>query len=120
MLQTNPEIDHIVVEATDLAKTLSHEYVTLEHVFLSMVRFEPFRDLLTQFGTDAVGLDAELEAYLLQATNLIVTDVEPKKTHSLERVFNRAFTQVLFSSRTHIELMDLFLSIHAENNSYAH
>ena len=45
MLQTNPEIDHIVVEATDLAKTLSHEYVTLEHVFLSMVRFEPFRDL---------------------------------------------------------------------------
>jgi len=120
MLQTNPEIDHIVVEATDLAKTLSHEYVTLEHVFLSMVRFDPFRDLLTQFGTDAVGLDAELEAYLLQATNLIVTDMEPKKTHSLERVFNRAFTQVLFSSRTHIELMDLFLSIHAENNSYAH
>lgn len=120
MLQTNPEIDHIVVEATDLAKTLSHEYVTLEHVFLSMVRFDPFKDLLTQFGTDAVGLDAELEAYLLQATNLIVADVEPKKTHSLERVFNRAFTQVLFSSRTHIELMDLFLSIHAENNSYAH
>lgn len=120
MLQTNPEIDHIVAEATELAKTLSHEYVTLEHVFLSMVRFEPFKELIIQFGADAVGLDSELDAYLLQATNLIVVDVEPKKTHSLERVFNRAFTQVLFSSRTHIELMDLFLSIHAENNSYAH
>jgi ATP-dependent Clp protease ATP-binding subunit ClpA len=120
MLQTNPEIDHIVAEATDLAKNLSHEYVTLEHVFISMVRFEPFKDLLVQFGADAAGLEAELEAYLLQATNLIISDSEPKKTHSLERVFNRAFTQVLFSSRTHIELMDLFLSIHAENNSYAH
>ena len=120
MLQTNPEIDHIVAEATELAKNLSHEYVTLEHVFLSMIRFEPFKDLLVQFGADADGLDAELEAYLLQATNLIVNAEEPKKTHSLERVFNRAFTQVLFSARTHIELMDLFLSIHAENNSYAH
>jgi len=120
MLQTNPEIDHIVIEATQLAKELSHEYVTLEHVFLSMIRFEPFKNLLIQFGTDTDGLDAELESYLLQATNLIVTDLEPKKTHSLERVFNRAFTQVLFSSRKQIELLDLFLSIHAENNSYAH
>jgi ATP-dependent Clp protease ATP-binding subunit ClpA len=120
MLQTNPDIDHIVSEAVQLAKTLSHEYVTLEHVFLSMVRFEPFRDLITQFGADADGLDTELEMYLLQATNLVVTDLEPKKTHSLERVFNRALTQVLFSSRTKLELMDLFLSIHSENNSYAH
>ncbi len=120
MLQTNPEIDHIVAEATQLAKNLSHEYVTLEHVFLSMVRFDPFRDLLVQFGADADGLDAELEMYLLQASNLVVADLEPKKTHSLERVFNRALTQVLFSSRTKLELMDLFLSIHSENNSYAH
>ncbi len=120
MLQTNPEIDHIVAEATQLAKNLSHEYVTLEHVFLSMVRFDPFRDLLVQFGADADGLDAELEMYLLQATNLVVTGLEPKKTHSLERVFNRALTQVLFTSRTKLELMDLFLSIHSENNSYAH
>lgn len=120
MLHTNSEIDYIVADATQLAKDLSHEYVTLEHVFLSMVRFDPFRDLLIQFGADTDGLDAELEAYLLQATNLIVSDSDPKKTHSLERVFNRALTQVLFSSRTKLELMDLFLSIHAENNSYAH
>lgn len=120
MLQTNPDIDHIVAEATELAKNFSHEYVTLEHVFLSMVRFDPFRDLLVQFGADTHGLENELEAYLLQATNLVVSNVEPKKTHSLERVFNRALTQVLFSSRKQIELMDLFLSIHSENNSYAY
>ena len=120
MLQTNPEIDHIVAEATDLAKNLNHEYVTLEHVFLSMIRFDPFRDLLAQFGADVNSLDADLEAYLLQATNLIVSDSEPKKTHALERTFNRALTQVLFSSRTQLEVVDLFLSIHAETNSYAH
>jgi ATP-dependent Clp protease ATP-binding subunit ClpA len=121
MLNTNPEIDHIVSEATDLAKSLSHEYVTLEHVFLSMVRYDPFRKFLIEYGTDIDGLDADLHAYLLGQDHLISINGDPKKTHALERVFNRALTQVLFSGRTHLQLLDLFLSIHAEgNNSYAH
>jgi len=43
----------------------------------------------------------------------------PKKTHSLERVFNRAFTQVLFSAREQMEVIDLYLSITQEPNSHA-
>lgn len=120
MLQTNPEIDHVVAEATELAVTLSHEYVTLEHVFLSMIRYEPFKDILVEYGADVGGLDTDVESYLLSRVDLVSVDGDPKKTHALERVFNRAFTQVLFSARTHIQLMDLFLSIHAETNSYAH
>ena len=120
MLQTNPEIDHVVAEATELAVNLSHEYVTLEHVFLSMVRYEPFKDLLVQYGADISGLDADIESYLLAQVDLVATDGNPKKTHALERVFNRSLTQVLFSGRTHMQLIDLFLSIHAETNSYAH
>ena len=120
MLQTDPEIDHIVAEATEMAKRYNHEYVTLEHVFLSMVRYEPFRSFLIDYGADVDGIDADIDAYLLGQISLISTQGDPKKTHALERVFNRAFTQVLFSSRTHIQLMDLFLSIHAENNSFAH
>lgn len=120
MLQTNPEIDHVVSEATLLAKSFNHEYVTLEHVFLSMVRYDPFKDFLISYGADIEGLDADLDAYLGAQDLLVVPDSDPKKTHALERVFNRAFTQVLFSSRTHVQMMDLFLSIHAETSSYAH
>jgi ATP-dependent Clp protease ATP-binding subunit ClpA len=120
MLQTNPEIDLIVSEAIDIAKSHGHEYVTLEHVFLSMIRFAPFKEFLINFGIDIDGLDADLAAYIENQTYLVALDVEPKKTHALERTFNRAFTQVLFSGRTHIQIMDLFLSINAETNSYAH
>ena len=42
-----------------------------------------------------------------------------KRTNSLERVFNRALTQVLFSGRAEILPLDVFLSISAENNSHA-
>ena len=39
---------------------------------------------------------------------------KPKKTVSVERVLNRAFTQVLFSGRTNIDLTDVFLSLLSE------
>ncbi len=121
MLQTNPEIDHIVAEATSSAKSLKHEYVTIEHVMLSLVKYKPFNDLLNDFGIDVDGLVHDVELYLIGLNDLVKDDLdEPKKTHGLERVFNRAFTQVLFSARSHIQVIDLFLSIHAEANSYAH
>ena len=121
MLQTNPEIDHIVAEATALAKSYHHKYVTVEHVMMSMVKYKPFNNLLYDFGVDTDGLVVDIDTYLVSQNELVDPNVdEPKKTHTLERVFNRAFTQVLFSARTHIQIIDLFLSINAEQNSYAH
>lgn len=120
MLQTNPEIDHIVTEATNIAREFKHEYVTLEHLTLSLVKYKPFNELLANFGADVDGLIKDLEVYLVGLDDIVTNSGEdPKKTHTLERVFNRAFTQVLFSARTHIQVIDLFLSIRAETNSYA-
>lgn len=120
MLQTNPEIDHIVTEATNIAREFKHEYVTLEHLTLSLVKYKPFNELLANFGADVDGLVKDLEVYLVGLDDIVTSSGEdPKKTHTLERVFNRAFTQVLFSARTHIQVIDLFLSIRAETNSYA-
>jgi ATP-dependent Clp protease ATP-binding subunit ClpA len=45
--------------------------------------------------------------------------VKPRKTHALERVFNRAYTQVLFSGRNHMQVLDLYISLFSETNSYA-
>lgn len=120
MLQTNIEIDHVVSEATAIARAFKHEYVTLEHVFLSMVRYEPFKTLLEEFGADTKSLDEDLFRYLKDESLLHTSGGDPKKTHSLERVFNRALTQVLFSQRTQLQIMDLFISIYSETNSYSH
>jgi ATP-dependent Clp protease ATP-binding subunit ClpA len=121
MLQTNPEIDHIVAEATNLAKEHKHEYVVAEHMLLCLVKYKPFNELIYGYGIDTDGLVKDLETYIAGLTDLVNPDVtEPKKTHALERVFNRAFTQVLFSARTHVQVIDLFLSLHSENSTYAH
>ena len=121
MLQTNPEIDAIIEVATNFAIEKNHEYVTLEHILYSMVSKGPFRHLITGFGCDVDQLEIEINKYLDEQSYLVSKgyDVVPKKTHSLERVFNRAFTQVLFSGRQHLQVIDLFLSIMAEEKSHA-
>jgi ATP-dependent Clp protease ATP-binding subunit ClpA len=121
MLQTNPEINTIIETATECAATKNHEYVTLEHLLLAMANHPPFKHIIEQFGSDADALIEDLESYLDLQTYLISQgyDIVPKKTHSLERVFNRAFTQVLFSGRQHMQVIDLFLSIMSEEKSHA-
>ena len=44
---------------------------------------------------------------------------KPKKTQTVERVMNRAFTQVLFSGRQHIDITDVFLSMLNEKKSFS-
>jgi ATP-dependent Clp protease ATP-binding subunit ClpA len=120
-MQNNPEIEQIVDNAVKLARDRHHEYVMTEHVLLSLIRHEPFHRVLKKFGTNVELLDREVDAYLESLPCLARdTDVQPRKTNALERVFNRALTQVLFTGRRIISTMDLYLAMMSENNSHAH
>ena len=120
-MQNNPEIEQIVDAAVKLARSLNHQYVTTEHVLLAMIRYTPFKQVLEKFGADVAMLDSELDAYLQGCTSLVAgNDVQPKKTNALERCFNRALTQVLFTGRRSVSTLDLYLAMMAENNSHAH
>jgi ATP-dependent Clp protease ATP-binding subunit ClpA len=122
MIQANPEIELIINAAGENAKRHKHEYVTLEHLLFAIINYKPFGDLLRSYGTEIDVMLDELEIYnnRLDTGNLYYEeDYQPKKTHALERVFNRSLTQVLFSGRNHMQVMDLFLSLTGEQNSHA-
>ncbi len=122
-IHSNPEIENIVNTATTIAKDYNHEYVTLEHLLIALVEYHSFNKLLVDFGVEVEELLRDLYEYIGKQDYLVapatVTELVPQRTHSLERVFNRAFTQVLFSAREQMETIDLFLSISQEPNSHA-
>ena len=122
MLEENPEVDKIVSSAIEHALELGHKYVTVEHLSYSLVNSDSFSTLLAGMGINVEDLSADLESYLETKLNKLVDnnlESEPKKTHALERVFNRAYTQVLFNNRSKMVPVDLYLSITGENQSYA-
>jgi ATP-dependent Clp protease ATP-binding subunit ClpA len=121
MLESNPEIEEIIAAATVSATSKNHEYVTLEHLLLAIVKHAPFNNVITSFGCEVDLMIADIDQYLDKQTYLISSsyDIVPKKTKSLERIFNRAFTQVLFSGRRHMQVVDLYLSMLSEDHSHA-
>jgi ATP-dependent Clp protease ATP-binding subunit ClpA len=121
-MQNNPEIEQIVERAAALAAKKKHRYVMIEHVLVGLLEHPPFRDVVEKFGVDLPRLEAELDAYLdsLQSLASDGEDITPKKTNALERIFNRALTQVLFTGRRVMSTIDLYLAIMSETNSHAH
>jgi len=121
MLEPNKDLEKIFENAVQLASTNEHEYITLEHFLYSLVSNDSFSQVLTSFGTNVDNLKQDLEDYINNDLKEIVNpDIEkPKKTNSVDRMLNRAFTQVLFSGRQIIEPVDCFISLFAEKKSYA-
>jgi ATP-dependent Clp protease ATP-binding subunit ClpA len=124
MVEPSDQLQVVFDKAVEDCKKLSHEYVTLEHLVFAMLCEEKFFELLTNFGADTAYIKTNLEHYLKNKLDEIKIEnppkgFKPKKTQTVERVLNRAFTQVLFSGRQSIELVDVFLSILSEKRSYA-
>ena len=121
MLEPNKDLEKIFENAVQLASTNEHEYITLEHFLYSLISNDSFSQILTSFGTNVSDLKQDLEDYINNELKEIVNpDIEkPKKTNSVDRMLNRAFTHVLFSGRQIIEPVDCFISLFAEKKSHA-
>ena len=120
MVEPSKELQLVFDKAINDAKKLQHEYVTLEHLLYAIFCEEKFCNIIGMFGADIEYIKSNLEHYLKNSLENIVTEDtkhKPKKTQTVERVLNRAFTQVLFAGRNTIELTDVVLSMMNEKKS---
>jgi len=117
-------VDLIISNAVDSAQAKQHEYVTLEHLVVSLFDDENVVAVLEEIECDWLTAKDDLETYL-EANNFnglvgeIPYEGRPKKTVSIERALQRAFAQVIFNAREQISSVDLFISILSESDTHA-
>jgi len=122
MVEPSKELQLVFDKAIKDAKNLKHEYVTLEHLVYAIFCEENFCQYVSSFGANIDYIKSNLELYLKNDLNDIKVEIKkykPKKTSTVERVLNRAFTQVLFAGRGEIELTDLILATLHEKKTMA-
>jgi len=121
MVEPSENLKLVFDKALDVAKKLQHEYLTIEHLLFAMLCEESFFNCVQGYGADPDYIKKNLEHYLkTKLTDIVVQEtMKPKKTQTVERVLNRAFTQVLFNGRQQIEPTDVFLAIMSEKRSWA-
>ena len=123
MLEANEGLENIFENAVKEAEKRKHEYVTIEHVLLALVKDETIGTTLTEFKVNVGALIKDIEDYLdTKCKDIVAKGAEPmtpRKTASLERLMNRAFTQALFQGRQDVSSIDILISIFSEKKSYA-
>ena len=122
MVEPSNELQLVFEKSIDVAQKLKHEYLTIEHLLFAMLCEEAFSNCIKGAGADSEFLKKNVEHYLKTKLQDIVIEhaVKPRKTQAVERVLNRAFTQVLFNGRQKIEPTDVFVAMMSEKRSFAH
>ena len=117
-MKTGKEVDKVLEVATNIASKYGHSYISTEHMLLAILKNNQFAKLLIKFGVQLDEICLDLESHIVNQYGKY-TNSKPVKTQSLERVFNRSLTSVLFSGRDQVQIVDIFVSLMQENNSHS-
>jgi ATP-dependent Clp protease ATP-binding subunit ClpA len=123
MIEPSQKVQEIFENAIKLAQEHNHQYITVEHLVCCIFTDQDSYNTIKEYGADPEFIKSNLLHYIKNSLNEIVGEEaveKPKKTHSVERVLNRCFSQVLFSGRQKMEVADLIISILSEKNSFAY
>ena len=122
MIEPDGKLKSIFDDAVKLARENKHEYITLEHLLLILIGLPEVSDLCKQTkDIKYADLIADLKHHVEHKLNEIKTkeDVFPKRTQSIDRMVNRAFTQAVFAGHETVSSFHLLSSMYAEKNSHA-
>jgi len=117
------KVQKMIERAVAIANDNNHEYVTLEHVLLSLLHEKDVNELILSINGQPAKIKADVIQFLGQVELKkpeALRDVPAKRTAVLQRTFQRALTQLVFSGRNELSNEAVLLSILSEETSHSH
>jgi len=119
------ELNNVFRESVRYAKENRHEYLTLEHIFLSILKSKEGQEILTAVGGNIVYMTELITNYL--RTNVPVLELneqgevdDPYETVALSHVMNDMMTHINSSGRHEAKIGDMLASIFTQTKSYTY
>ena len=115
------ELEKNLNEAFKLAHSKKHEFVTVEHLFLSILENNDALEVLNYCGADIKALQKNLESYIKETTPLISEEDEQEiqPTLGFQRVLQRAVFHVQSSGKKEVNGANLLVAIFSEKESHS-
>ncbi len=103
------------------AKRMHHEYLTLEHLLLGLLRDPRCVEVLKACGARMDRLKQRLDTFLEEAVERLPegTTGEPQQTIAIERVLQRAAFHALSAEQKVMDSADVLVAIYREDSSQA-
>ncbi len=112
-------LNDVFKEAVNYAKENRHEYLTVEHLFLAIVRSVAGKEILSLLDADLSVLEAGMQKHITQTIPSLKEAVEPFETVALSRAINDMMTHIHSSGRTEATIGDMIAAIFMQEHSYA-
>jgi len=105
--------------AVKYAKENRQEYLTVEHVFLAIVRSEEGIKILSTLDANLEMLEEGIVEHIHKTIPSLKEAVEPFETVALSRAINDMMTHIHSSGRTEASIGDMLAAIFKQEHSYA-
>ncbi len=117
----NKELNSVLNEALEFAKNSRHEYVTIEHVFFSLLTNEQAIELLKKLGADTEFLHERIKTHLDSVFKPLPEDNyhDPFETVALARVIDSMITHIKGAEKKQANVGDLLAALFEEERSYS-
>ena len=112
-------LNDVFKNAVKYAKENRHEYLTVEHVFLSVVRSEEGQAIFSMLDADTTMLEDGIVEHIQKTIPSLKEAVEPFETVALSRAINDMMTHIHSAGRTEASIGDMIAAIFMQEHSYA-
>src|SRR6476619_5652945 len=117
----SPELQATLQRAVDDVRGRRHEYLTLEHLLLSILDDPTGADVVTKCGGDTETLRGDIERFLDEQVEELPDGEEsgPDQTLAFQRVLQRAAMHVQAAGRQQMTTGNVIASMFRERDSHA-
>jgi len=112
-------LNDVFKDAVTYAKENRHEYLTVEHVFLAIVRSEKGQEIFETLGVDTKRLEEGIVSHIHKTIPTLKEAVEPFETVALSRAINDMMTHIHSAGRSEAKVGDMLAAIFMQEHSYA-
>lgn len=119
MIEISKELNYILQAAQSRAKHLGHEYLTLEHIFHSLLDSQTIKKAIEECGGNIKALKSQIEHYLMHflQSHPDVSEL-PIETLAVTRVIEIMVSHVKGAQRKEAQVGDLLAAILEEDKAF--
>ena len=119
MIEISKELNYILQAAQSRAKHLGHEYLTLEHIFHSLLDSQTIKKAIEECGGNIKALKSQIERYLMHflQSHPDVSEL-PIETLAVTRVIEIMVSHVKGAQRKEAQVGDLLAAILEEDKAF--
>lgn len=115
------DLQKIFTHAVNYARSHHHEYITLDHIFLFIIKDKMIETILMNLGIDLERVNNQLKQYILDNTPVYPEsekNLDPSETISVTKVIENTISHATMLGKRQINIEDVFVAILKEEKNY--